>query len=28
LIDTAVIGQLVPIGDEEIHDLEKAFGLI
>jgi L-fuculose-phosphate aldolase len=27
LIDTAVIGQLVPIGDEEIHDLEVAFSL-
>ena len=27
LIDTAVIGQLVPIGDAEIHDLEKAFEL-
>ncbi len=28
LIDTAVLGQLVPIGDKEIHDLEQAFGLI
>ncbi|MCB8944446.1 MAG: class II aldolase/adducin family protein [Ardenticatenaceae bacterium] len=28
LIDTAVLGQLVPIGDAEIHDLEKAFGLV
>jgi L-fuculose-phosphate aldolase len=27
LIDTAVIGNLVPIGDEEIHDLEVAFSL-
>ncbi|KAA3658513.1 MAG: class II aldolase/adducin family protein [Chloroflexi bacterium] len=27
LIDTAVIGQLVPIGDEEIRDLEVAFSL-
>jgi L-fuculose-phosphate aldolase len=27
LIDTAVIGQLVPIGDSEIRDLEEAFGL-
>ncbi|MCB8924105.1 MAG: class II aldolase/adducin family protein [Ardenticatenaceae bacterium] len=27
LIDTAVLGQLVPIGDEEIHDLEVAFSL-
>jgi L-fuculose-phosphate aldolase len=28
LIDTAVLGQLVPIGDTEINDLEKAFGLV
>lgn len=28
LIDTAVLGQLVPIGDVEIADLEKAFGLV
>ena len=28
LIDTAVLGQLVPIGATEIHDLEKAFGLV
>ncbi|MBK8901717.1 MAG: class II aldolase/adducin family protein [Anaerolineaceae bacterium] len=28
LIDTAVLGSLVPIGDEEIHDLELAFGLV
>jgi L-fuculose-phosphate aldolase len=27
LIDTAVIGELVPIGDEEIRDLEVAFSL-
>ena len=27
LIDTTVIGQLVPIGDEEIRDLEVAFSL-
>lgn len=27
LIDTAVLGQLVPIGDKEIHDLEVAFSL-
>jgi L-fuculose-phosphate aldolase len=27
LIDTAIIGQLVPIGDEEIRDLEVAFSL-
>jgi L-fuculose-phosphate aldolase len=27
LIDTAVIGNLVPIGDEEIGDLEVAFSL-
>jgi L-fuculose-phosphate aldolase len=27
LIDTAVIGQLVPIGDSGIRDLEEAFGL-
>lgn len=27
LIDTAVLGQLVPIGSEEISDLEKAFNL-
>jgi hypothetical protein len=27
LIDTAVLGQLVPIGDEEIRDLEVAFSL-
>jgi L-fuculose-phosphate aldolase len=28
LIDTAVLGPLVPIGDAEIHDLEHAFGLV
>ena len=28
LIDTAVLGQLVPIGDAEINDLEIAFGLV
>lgn len=28
LIDTAVLGPLVPIGDAEIHDLEQAFGLL
>lgn len=28
LIDTAVLGTLVPIGDTEIHDLEMAFGLL
>lgn len=28
LIDTAVLGQLAPIGDKEIHDLEQAFGLV
>jgi L-fuculose-phosphate aldolase len=28
LIDTAVLGPLVPIGNNEIHDLEKAFGLV
>lgn len=28
LIDTGVLGQLVPIGDAEIGDLEKAFGLV
>jgi len=28
LIDTAVLGRLVPIGDTEINDLEKAFGLV
>ncbi len=28
LIDTAVLGPLVPIGDAEIHDLEHAFGLL
>lgn len=28
LIDTAVLGTLVPIGDAEIHDLEHAFGLL
>jgi L-fuculose-phosphate aldolase len=28
LIDTAVLGQLVPIGNEEIKDLEEAFGLV
>ncbi len=28
LIDTAVLGTLVPIGDAEIHDLEQAFGLV
>lgn len=28
LIDTTVLGQLVPIGDAEIGDLEKAFGLV
>lgn len=27
LIDTTAIGQLVPIGDEEIRDLERAFSL-
>lgn len=27
LIDTAVLGPHVPIGDAEIHDLETAFGL-
>lgn len=27
LIDTALLGQLVPIGEAEIRDLEKAFGL-
>jgi L-fuculose-phosphate aldolase len=27
LIDTAAIGSLVPIGDEEIKDLEVAFSL-
>lgn len=27
LIDTAVLGQLVPIGDQEIRDLEVAFSL-
>lgn len=27
LIDTAVLGQLVPIGNKEIHDLEIAFSL-
>ena len=27
LIDTAVLGQLVPIGDAEIHDLQVAFSL-
>ncbi|MAS33787.1 MAG: aldolase [Anaerolineaceae bacterium] len=27
LIDTAVLGPLVPIGDAEIHDLEEAFDL-
>jgi L-fuculose-phosphate aldolase len=27
LIDTAVLGPLVPIGDAEIHDLEQAFDL-
>ena len=27
LIDTAVLGSLVPIGDKEINDLEQAFGL-
>ena len=27
LIDTAVLGQMVPIGAAEIHDLELAFGL-
>lgn len=27
LIDTAVLGQMVPIGAAEIHDLERAFGL-
>jgi L-fuculose-phosphate aldolase len=27
LIDTAVLGKMVPIGDVEIQDLEKAFGL-
>lgn len=28
LIDTAVLGTLVPIGDTEIYDLEMAFGLL
>lgn len=28
LIDTAVLGRMVPIGDGEIRDLEEAFGLI
>lgn len=28
LIDTAVLGPLVPISDEEIRNLEKAFGLV
>jgi len=28
LIDTGVLGQLVSIGDAEIGDLEKAFGLV
>ena len=28
LIDTAVLGQLIPIGDAEIADLEIAFGLV
>lgn len=28
LIDTAVLGQLVPIGEADIHDLEEAFGLV
>ena len=28
LIDTAVLGPLIPIGDAEIHDLEKAYGLV
>ncbi len=28
LIETAVLGTLVPINDDNIHDLEKAFGLI
>jgi len=28
LIDTAVLGQMVPIGDDEIRSLEKAFGLV
>jgi L-fuculose-phosphate aldolase len=28
LIDTAVLGHLVPIGDGEIRDLEKAFNLV
>lgn len=27
LIDTAVLGQLIPIGNEQIHDLEIAFSL-
>ncbi|MEZ4589884.1 MAG: class II aldolase/adducin family protein [Chloroflexota bacterium] len=27
LIDTAVLGQLVPIGEEQIHELEVAFSL-
>ncbi len=28
LIDTAVLGRMVPIGDREIRDLEEAFGLV
>lgn len=28
LIDTAMLGPLVPIGEAEIRDLEKAFGLV
>ncbi len=28
LIDTAVLGQLVPINDDDIRDLEKAFDLV
>ena len=28
LIDTAVLGPLVPIGEADIHNLEKAFGLL
>jgi len=28
LIDSTVLGPLVPIGETEIHDLEQAFGLV
>ncbi|MCA9907548.1 MAG: class II aldolase/adducin family protein [Anaerolineae bacterium] len=28
LIDSTVLGPMVPIGEAEIHDLEKAFGLV